>query len=402
MDKYCVIAVRNKYKTWQKYIHCRNSRNYQEYCILRNRATKAVRYARRKYERGIADSVVDNTKAFWSYVKSKTSTKSSIGDLKDQFGTLKSGTEDKANILNDFFASVFTVEGDSEIMNIPLKSSMSLSDAASSIDKVEKLLSSLNPNKSCGPDECHPRLLKETASILSKPIYDLFTKSLESGFLPYQWKDANVTCIYKKGDKSLPGNYRPVSLTSVLCKTLEKVAREAIMTHLNANNLLADSQYGFRQNRGCILQLLKVVDEWSRDIDNNKQIDCVYLDFQKAFDTVPHRRLIKKLESFGICGNILNWISSFLTHRRQRVVLDGTFSEWKPVISGIPQGSVLGPVLFIIYINDLPDLVKCFCKLFADDTKIYKSIGIVQDQVQLQKDLFSVCDWSDNFLLLLI
>ena len=172
------------------------------------------------------------------------------------------------------------------------------------------------------------------------------------------------------------------------------------MNHLNSHNLLSDCQYGFRQNRGCILQLLKVVDEWSKYIDMNKQIDCIYLDFQKAFDTVPHKRLLKKLESFGITGTLLKWIQDFLSNRQQRVVLSGTFSNWKPVLSGILQGSVLGPVLFIIFINDLSDVVKCICKLFADDTKLYKAISSPYDQQLLQIDLFSSCDWSDDWLLL--
>ena len=294
---------------------------------------------------------------------------------------------------------MFTKEGDSVIKAITPKTLDSLHEINVGIDKVKKLLQCLNPTKSCGPDECHPRMLKETAESLSVPIHKLFTTSLQTGALPSQWKEANVTCIFKKGDKSSPGNYRPVSLTSVLCKTLEKIVREEIMKHLNKHDLLSDCQYGFRQNRGCILQLLKVVDEWSKDIDMNKQIDCIYLDFQKAFDTVPHKRLLKKLEAFGIKGHVLEWLQDFLSNRRQRVVVNGTFSNWKPVLSGIPQGSVLGPVLFIIFINDLPDLIKCLIKLFADDTKLYK-ISCPYDQQLLQVDLFQCCDWSDDWLLL--
>ena len=159
-------------------------------------------------------------------------------------------------------------------------------------------------------------MLKETADILSEPIHQLFTKSLQSGKLPRQWKEAKVTSFFKKGDKSNPGNYRPVSLTSVLCKTIETVVREAIMNHWNSHNLLSDCQYGFRQNRGCILQSLKVVDEWSKYIDMNKQIDCIDLDFQKAFDTVPHKCLLKKLESYGITGTLPQCLHNFLSNRQ--------------------------------------------------------------------------------------
>ena len=172
------------------------------------------------------------------------------------------------------------------------------------------------------------------------------------------------------------------------------------MNHLNSHNLLSDCQYGFRQNRGCIFQLLRVVDEWSKYIDMNKQIDCIYLDFQKAFDTVPHKRLLKKLESFGIIRNVTKVASGLFKQPTTTGSVNGTFSNWKPVLSSILQGSVLRPVLFIIFINDLPDAVKCICKLFANDTKLYKAISSPYDQQLLQIDLFSSYDWSDDWLLL--
>ena len=158
---------------------------------------------------------------------------------------MRSNNVDKANILNNFFASVFTKEGDSVIKDLTPKTSDLLQELNVDADKVKKLLQGLNPAKSCRPDECHPCMLKERADILSEPIHQLFTKSLKSGKLPRLWKEANVTCIFKMGDKSNPGNYRPISLTSVLCKTLEKVVREVIMNHLNSHNLLSDCQYGF-------------------------------------------------------------------------------------------------------------------------------------------------------------
>ena len=274
------------------FIHSGMIRNYQNYCKSINIAMKAVLYARKPHEKGIAELVQENPKAFWACVNSKTRMRPGISDLKDENGDMRSIDVDKAN---NFFASVFTKEGDSVIKDLTPKTLDLLQKLNVDADKVKKLLQGLNPAKSCGPDECHPYILKKTADILSDPIYQLFTKSQQSGKLPKQWKEANVTCIFKKGDKSNPGNYRPVSLTFVVRKTLEKVVREAIMNHLNSHNMLSDCQYGFRQNRGCILQLLKVVDEWSKYIDMNKQIDCIYLDFQKVFDTVPHKRHLNKL-----------------------------------------------------------------------------------------------------------
>ena len=157
-----------------------------------------------------------------------------------------------------------------------------------------------------------------------------------------------------------------------MIKVLEKEIRKAIVAHMDRNNCFSKFQHGFRSGFSCVTQLLEAIDDWTKFLDNGKQVDMIYFDFKKAFDTVPHKRLAGKLHSYGIRGNILNWLENFLHKRKQRVILDGQTSEWTDVTSGIPQGSVLGPILFLIYINDFPDIVQSFIKLFADDTKIYK------------------------------
>ena len=247
-------------------------------------------------------------------------------------------------MLNDFFASVFTNEGDSDLPHFEKK--VDDNDLINQVDikplKILKQLKTLNTSKSCGPDNCHPFFLKESAEEIYLPLYDIFRKTLDTGIVPLDWKKANITCIFKKGNKSEPGNYRPVSLTSVVCKLLEKSIREEIVNHMSRHNLLSDSQFGFRKNRSTILQLLIVMEDWAEALDNDLQVDTVYLDFRKAFDSVPHRRLIQKLEGYGISGNLLNWLKSFLNQRKQRVVISGNCSEWNDVISGIPQGSILG------------------------------------------------------------
>ena len=172
-----------------------------------------------------------------------------------------------------------------------------------------------------------------------------------------------------------------------------------VMHHMSSNNLFSDAQFGFREKRSCTLQLLTVLDDWTKSYDDSYQVDTIYLDIKKAFDTVPHRRLLLKLEEYGINGVLLKWIQNFLEGRKQRVRVNNFYSEWKGIQSGIPQGSVLGPVLFIIYINDLPDVIDSVCKIFADDTKIYRRIHSKTDQEMLQRDLWKVCDWSDEWLL---
>ena len=166
------------------------------------------------------------------------------------------------------------------------------------------------------------------------------------------------------------------------------------------HNIFTDSQYGFRERRGCILQLLTVFDTWSKYIDSDIPVDTVFLDFRKAFDSVPHKRLLLKLERLGVSGNVLKWISSFLSNRQQRVVINGQSSEWTDVSSGVPQGSVLGPLLFIMFVNDLPDEVKSYCKLFADDAKLYKDLQNLEDFETIQNDLNKLCQWTIKWLML--
>ena len=180
---------------------------------------------------------------------------------------------------------------------------------------------------------------------------------------------------------------------------VKKTVRDSIMNHMNENNLFSDCKYGFRHKRSYILQLLDVLDDWSRSYDENKQIDTVYLDIKKAFDTIPHQRVLLKLKKYGFDGNLLKWVEDFLNESRQRVVLNGKYSSWKKVTSGVPEGSVLGPVLFIIYVNDMPDSLNSFCKSFADDTKVYTAVECRRDQEKLQRDLLKLCEWSKLWLL---
>jgi hypothetical protein len=233
-------------------------------------------------------------------------------------------------------------------------------------EDLTKLLKNLKPNKSSGPDEIHPKLLKEAGDHIISPLLIIFQESLQQGAIPEDWRMANVTPIFKKGSRKTPGNYRPVSLTSVVCKMLESIVRNRIMRHLNENNMLSDQQYGFRNHRSTTLQLLRVLDNWSRILDEGQGLDVIYLDFRKAFDTVPHSRLAQKLKAYGIQGSALSWVVDFLRNRRQKVTINGQSSEWMDVLSGIPQGSVLGPLLFIVFINDLPEAIQNMSFLFAD------------------------------------
>jgi len=228
------------------------------------------------------------------------------------------------------------------------------------------------------------------------PLTIIFNLTLSKGAIPDIWKQGNISAIHKKGDKRAASNYRPVS---VICKLLESILRDSTIDHMKSHELFSKHQYGFVSGRSTTLQMLHVIEEWTEWLDGGGSVDVCYMDFMKAFDTVPHRRMLAKVHSYGIRGNLLEWIENFLKNRKQRVQVNGTSSEWAKVESGIPQGSVLGPLLFVIYINDLPEAVLSCVKLYADDTKLYRRILTTEDEDVFQADINSLQDWSDKWLL---
>ena len=199
--------------------------------------------------------------------------------------------------------------------------------------------------------------------------------------------------------RGAPENYRPISITSVISKIMESIVRDAIVAHMVKNNLLTDHQHGFVPGRDCMTQLLLSLEDWTNMIENSEAFDVIYTDFAKAFDSVAHERLMVKLENIGVKGDLLKWIYSFLCGRTQCVKVNGIRSRWKKVLSGIPQGSVIGPLLFVIFINDMPEEVKFnVCKLFADDCKLYGRVSTLGEN-KMQFDLSNLENWSKNWQL---
>jgi hypothetical protein len=262
-----------------------------------------------------------------------------------------------------------------------------------------KQLKNLADFKSQGSDQIPSIVLKNCAEVLAVPLSQLFQKSLNSGELPMDWLDSLIHPIHKKGSKSDPQNYRPISLTSISCKIMEHIITSQIFNHLQSRSLLNQFQHGFRKNHSCEGQLISVTHDWQSHVLSLIPIDAIFLDFSKAFDSVPHNRLMMKLQSYGITGRVHDWIRIFLTNRRQCTVVGGARSSWKPVRSGVPQGTVLGPLLFLIYINDITDGINSQIRLFADDTMLYRPIRRSHDVSILQTDLNKLNEWSNLWLL---
>ena len=390
---------RRKKEAFDRMIANRNEENRKLYAKLRNQCKWETRKAVRQYEQGVAKVSKHNPKAFYKYVQSKTKARAGIPDL-NYNGVTASNDDDKAETLNQFYTSVFTQE---DKANVPTPTftfpGPELTEIEITEDMVKEKLDDLNINKSPGSDGHHPRILWEMKGLLVKPLTHLFRLSLEEGYLPNCWRDANITSIYKnKGSRSQPTNYRPVSLTSIICKILESLIKDAIINHLLHYKLLYKYQHAFIGKRSCTTQLLEAIDNWTKLIDEGECVDIIYLDFAKAFDTVPHNRLLRKCKALGIGGKILDWIAAFLI-RRQRVIVQGTPSNWAEVASGVPQGSVLGPVLFIMFINDMPDQINSFISMFADDTKLYGSSSTLNQKRTIQDDLSKLQTWSNTWQL---
>ena len=313
-------------------------------------------------------------------------------------GLVVDGNQERANILSKYFASVFLKEESVPLPNFDDRNyAQELNIISVTELKISKAIDRIKPSKSAGPDNIHPKILKECKRAMPKPLKIIFEKSVKECKIPDIWKSAYVTAIYKFGPKSKPENYRPISLTSVPGKILERLIRDELVSHMKANNLFSCSQHGFLAGRSCTTQLLEFLEDVTTALDNGEDVDVIYPDFCKAFDKVPHKRLLRKLWGYGIRGNVHAWIQDFLSDRKQHVRINGNLSDPVKVTSGVPQGSVLGPILFLIYINDLPEVISTIMKLFADDAKIYRSISTIQHVELLQLSVDEAVAWAGTW-----
>ena len=342
-------------------------------------------------------------KSFYKYIGSKKNNRDTIGPLRKD-GNLIDDNPGMSNTLNEFFSSVFTSEDNHNLPQIENINddiqfhqlrSVNFQDSAI-IKKIEKLKNNSAP----GPDKIPSIFLKETAKEICKPLRYLFQMFLDNNVVPTSWKEANVTPIFKKGSKHEPSNYRPISLTSIVCKIMESIIKDNIMNHLTQHALINPTQHGFMPNKSCTTNLLEYLEYITSAVDEGKSVDIIYLDFAKAFDKVPHQRLLLVLRAHGIDGHVAAWIEEWLTDRKQRVVLGGHMSDWADVTSGVPQGSVLGPTLFSIYINTLDNYIVNLSPIlskFADDTKAGRIINDSNDSAQLQEAILLLEKWASDW-----
>lgn len=334
---------------------------------------------------------------FFRYANRKFSSKSTIGPLFNSDGSLSTDPVVKASILQNTFVQNFTFDNGQLPKTANFSQSPSkLGNIIFSPTLVRRAIKKLKVNTAPGPDGIPPEFFIECIDELCYPLSSLFSLSFENGILPTAWLMSYITPIFKKGNPAHANNYRPVALTSIMCKLMETIIKDQIVQFLSDKGLINKRQHAFIKKHSTASNLMASLHDWSIGLNSHLHTDVVYIDFSKAFDSIVPSKLLFKLELYGITGKLLKWIGSFLTNRKQCVVIDRFYSPIAAVISGVPQGSVLGPILFIIYINDI-DNVCCgdtALQLFADDTKLYSRVTLDNTSISLQNSLDRLSQWA--------
>lgn len=337
----------------------------------------------------------DNPKQFWNTINPNKR-----NDSKNHASTNRPSLLEIAESHNTAFSSVFTTESSLPPPHVTSHPECAvMPDILITLEGVVRAIQRLPNRCSPGPDQISSKLLKLTVTQSSSFLCKLFQQSIDENLLPGDWKLAFVVPIFKAGDHTDFSNYRPISLTSIPCKILEHILYTQIMQHLSSNNLLFPNQHGFQRGKSCESQLFEFITDLHTSIHSGNQTDAVFVDFSKAFDLVPHQRLVSKLHSFYLNNSTILWIQNFLLNRSQCVTIHDIVSSSVPVTSGVPQGSVLGPLLFLMYVNDIPDFISSKIRFYADDCVLYREIKDCNDSILLQNDLNSVSSWCSKWLM---
>lgn len=360
-------------------------------------------YTQNKYDR--SNDSVCGSPDWWRLIKSLTKQKpDSIPALSSHSdsGTTSYANDNKskANLLNDTFISNSNIDDQNTQFPRPdMRTHHRLHDVFITISDVMEILQDLNIHKCAGPDGIPGSLLRAIAETLAPPLTTLYNESLRRESFPSCWKDANIIPVYKKGDKSEPGHYRPIALTSIFSKVFERAFLKHFLPYLTNNNLIYKYQAGFLPGHSTLHQLLEIYHKIVTNLVDGLNTTFIFCDISKAFERVSHPATLLKLESYGISPKIISWFKSFLTGRRQRTCVGGEYSDWGNIMAGVPQGSVLGPILFLLFINDLPDAIQTDTRLFADDTSMMYAHQPLDDiTATINEDLQRLDNWSKIWL----
>jgi hypothetical protein len=392
--------LHKKATAWQVY---RNFRT-PESLIAYKSITSQCRQAIHSYHATLEDKIISsgNINKFYRYANRKFSSRSPVGPLKQTNGSLIIDPARKADLLQSVFSSMFTTDnGHIPPLTASINPNDKLCNVYFSTNLVKNAIKKLRANSKGGPDGLPPVFLKTCSSQLSTPLAYIYNQCMEQGYLAPDWLRAYITPVFKKGDATNPLNYRPIALTCTICKIMESVIKDQLLNYLLHKKLITKHQHGFLNKRSTATNLLECTQDWIVALSNHHCVDVIYIDFSRAFDSIVFTKLIAKLKNCGIDGKLLAWLTGFLHNRTQCVVLENCFSSEATVNSGVIQGSVLGPILFLIYINDVAaacnDIVRV--KLFADDVKLYSIIDTSCSTTSLQQSIDSLASWASSWQL---
>ena len=362
---------------------------------IERRLQESYRSQEKHDEEKAINKIKSNSKYFFSYARRKAKIHTPIGPLTDSTGNLDSSPAGMAKILSQQYESAFSTPSNRTMVTSNILTN-SLDDILITEESIIKAIDEVTNNSAPGPDGFPAVMLKSCKQELAKPLCILWRKSLDTAEVPADSKISYITPIHKGGSRHIAKNYRPVALTSHLVKIFEKVIRNSLVNFIETHNLMNPNQHGFRAGHSCLSQLLQHQDRITQLLEEGCNVDVVYLDFSKAFDKLDINITLQKLYNMGITGSLFRWIKAFLSDRRQCVLVDGVKSEMVSVRSGVPQGSVIGPLLFLILLNDI-DVETSFAHVssFADDTRVFSGIRSIHDVTYLQRDLDTIFEWAE-------
>lgn len=389
-----IKCSQEKLKYHKKYKKYGNPRDKVTVDLLSNRYDKMLKYCYKTFKDSAAKTIRTQPKRIWTFINSHKRNSSSLPNQVTLGDKIATGGQEISDLFSEYFQSVYELVDSSlsqisDLCDVQLRST--LAGIQFSEEEIYKALIKLDPKKGAGLDRIPNIFLSKCAKTLSSPLLIIYNKSLRDGIFPAKWKQARLTPVYKKGDVARVCNYRPVSILPALGKVFESVVQRKLYWHVK--EYIHPEQHGFLPKKSTASNLIGFITDISGALDDGEEVHAVYTDFSKAFDLIDHALLLKKLSAMGIHGSLLRWCESYLQNRSQLVMIRGYMSRSKIIPTGVPQGSHLGPLFFLIFINDLSAKLGCPFKMYADDLKLYMHVKDLGDVVQFQSEIDNVFTW---------